>query len=64
MNNYLTILYSQLFQNRDKEKQFMGNHDFPDKYEEVRNDQRISNCREQNKMLCYLIEKYIENHLK
>ena len=58
MDNYLTTLYFKLFKIREEEKRLRGIQEFPDDNATIRNDQKISAKREQNKMLCELIDEY------
>lgn len=64
MDNFLTKLYYERFQLTEKERKLMNNHDFEDsqsgKMDNVRNDQSITEVRQQSQMIDRLIEAYIE----
>lgn len=64
MDNFLTKLYYERFQLTEKERKLMNNHDWEDsqsgKMDNVRNDQSITEVRQQLQMIDRLIESYIE----
>jgi hypothetical protein len=64
MDNFLTKLYYERFQLTEKERKLMNNHDWEDsergKMDNVRNDQSISEVRQQSQMIDRLIEAYVE----
>lgn len=64
MDNFLTKLYYERFQLTEKERKLMNNHDWEDsqsgKMDNVRNDQSITEVRQQSQMIDRLIDAYIE----
>ena len=64
MDNFLTKLYYERFQLTEKERKLMNNHDWEasesGKMDNVRNDQSISEVRQQSQMIDRLIEAYVE----
>jgi hypothetical protein len=64
MDNFLTLLYFELFKINEREGQLMSNNTWENseagKNANIRNDQSISEVREQHKLMIMLIEKYIE----
>ena len=66
MDNFLTKLYYERFQITEKERTLMNNHDWEDsqsgKMDNVRNDQSITEVRQQLQMIDRLIESYIEKN--
>ncbi len=64
MDNYLTALYFEKFELTNKESKLMGNQVWPDTEDgtrdNIRNDQSITEVRQQQQMLVRLITKYIE----
>jgi hypothetical protein len=64
MDNFLTKLYYERFQLTEKERKLMNNHDWEDsergKMDNVRNDQSISEVRQQSQMIDRLIEAYVK----
>lgn len=64
MDNFLTKLYYERFQLTEKERKLMNNHDWEDSQkgiiDNVRNDQSITEVRQQSQMIDRLIEAYIE----
>jgi len=64
MDNFLTKLYYERFQLTEKERKLMNNHDWEasesGKVDNVRNDQSISEVRQQSQMIDRLIDAYIE----
>ena len=64
MDNFLTKMYYERFQITEKERKLMNNLDWEDsekgKIDSVRNDQSISEVRQQSQMIDRLIESYLE----
>lgn len=64
MDNFLTKLYYERFQITEKERKLMNSHDWEDsqsgKMDNVRNDQSITEVRQQLQMIDRFIESYIE----
>lgn len=64
MDNYLTTLYYERFKITEREGKLMSNNtwsgDEDGKRANIRNDQSISEVREQLKVIDRLIEQYIE----
>ena len=64
MDTFLTKLYYERFKITEKERKLMNNHDWEDsqngKMDNVRNDQSITEVRQQLQMIDRLIESYIE----
>jgi hypothetical protein len=67
MDNFLTLLYFEKFTLSKREKELMENNVYPDTKEgehaDIRNDQSISEVRQQQQMLTRLITEYL-NKLK
>ena len=61
MDNYLTVLYFELFRNTEEEKRLRFITDFSSDNEAVRNDQSISGCQKTSDLLRKLIKKYMEH---
>jgi len=57
---FLRILYFQLFELYEREKQLMGNIDFPDDNGCIRNDQSISEARKTSGIIEKLIDIYLQ----
>ena len=64
MDNFLTKLYYERFKLTEKERKLMNNQLWEDsqtgKMDNVRNDQSISEVRQQSQMIDRLIGAYIE----
>jgi hypothetical protein len=64
MDNYLTTIYYERFKITERERKLMANNQWPDdesgRISNVRNDQSISETREQLKVIDYIIKQYIE----
>jgi len=64
MDNFLTTLYFEKFNITNREKVLMGNNTWEDsengRLANVRNDQSISEIRQQQKMIDKIIENYLE----
>lgn len=64
MDNYLTLLYYERFKISEKEKSLMDNNTWENsengRISRNRNDQSITDVRQQIKMIDKFIEKYIE----
>lgn len=64
MDNFLTKLYYERFQITEKERKLMNNHEWENsesgKMDNVRNDQSITEVRQQLQMIDRLIISYIE----
>lgn len=59
MDNFLTMLYYERFTISEREKKLMNAQDFDSDGSRVRNDQSISEVREQTKVIDRIIEQYL-----
>jgi len=64
MDNYLTTLYYERFKITERERKLMENDTWPDDEDghrrAIRNDQQITEVREQTKLMDRLITLYLE----
>ncbi len=63
MDNFLTNLYFEKFENTQEEKRLMGLHDFDSESSAHRNDEKISGCRKTGRLIDKLIDTYMNKNL-